>query len=212
VLKRYRPAIRIVAGWAGWPGRTRSRGIGIEQRVGRHLLPPVEADLRHERLISLTQARRALCFFSGTIMSAPTTAVREITLQLPEALYERIRRAAEQSHRPFMDLLLEGLAAIAAALGAPPGIERASLAHMAFLNDAVLWQAARATMTPEQRERLEALHHKQQRESLTEGERREEQMLLRLYQDTLLIRAQAAVLLRQRGYDVADPLQFAPLG
>ena len=66
-------------------------------------------------------------------------------------------------------------------------------------------------MTAEQRERLEALHDKQQREGLTAEEQAEEQALLALYRETLLVRAQATVLLKQRGYDVSDPQQFAPL-
>ena len=76
---------------------------------------------------------------------------------------------------------------------------------MAYLNDAALWQAGRATMTAEQRERLEALHDKQQREGLTPDEQAEERALLALYRETLLVRAQAAVLLKQRGYDVSEP-------
>jgi hypothetical protein len=88
---------------------------------------------------------------------------------------------------------------------------RSSLAQLAYLNDAALWQVARSTMAPEQRERLQALHDKQQRAGLDAAERAEEQALLDLYHETLLIRAQAAVLLKQRGYDVADPEQFAPL-
>jgi hypothetical protein len=35
--------------------------------------------------------------------------------------------------------------------------------------------------------------------------------MLALYRETLLVRLQAAVLLKQRGYDVSDPQQFAPL-
>ncbi|MCC6551866.1 MAG: hypothetical protein IT372_02440, partial [Polyangiaceae bacterium] len=61
------------------------------------------------------------------------------------------------------------------------------------------------------RARLEELHDKQQRSGLDAAERAEEQALLDLYHETLLVRAQAAVLLKQRGYDVADPDQFAPL-
>jgi len=41
---------------------------------------------------------------------------------------------------------------------------------MAYLNNSALWQAGRATMTTEQRERLEALNDKQQREGLTPNE------------------------------------------
>jgi hypothetical protein len=66
-------------------------------------------------------------------------------------------------------------------------------------------------MTGEQRERLAALHDKQQREPLTAEERTEEQALLCLYRETLLVRGQAAVLLRQRGYDISDPEQLTPL-
>ena len=82
---------------------------------------------------------------------------------------------------------------------------------MVYLNDTALWQAARATMSPEQRERLELLHHRQQQQGLTDTEKAKEQALLTLYRETVLIRAQAAVLLKGRGYDVSDPRQFAPL-
>jgi hypothetical protein len=46
---------------------------------------------------------------------------------------------------------------------------------------------------------------------LTAEEHAEEHALLTLYRETLLVRAQAAVLLKQRGYDVSDPEQFTPL-
>lgn len=88
---------------------------------------------------------------------------------------------------------------------------RTGLAQMAYLNDATLWQAARATMSTEQRERLETLHHRQQQQGLTDAEKVEEQALLTLYRETVLIRAQAAVLLKGRGYDISDPQQFTPL-
>ena len=79
-----------------------------------------------------------------------------------------------------------------------------------------IWYATRcgfprATLTPEQRERLQGLHDLKQRRVLIDAERVEEEALLSLYRDTLLVRAQAAVLLKRRGYDVSDPGQFAPL-
>jgi len=46
---------------------------------------------------------------------------------------------------------------------------------------------------------------------LTEEEKGEERELASLYRDTILVRAQAAVLLKQRGYDVSDLSQFEPL-
>jgi len=136
---------------------------------------------------------------------------QEVTLNLPEAVYNQIRRAAEKAHRPVADLLVEAVIAAAPAMEPSAGPFRTALAQLTYLNDAALWQAARATMLESQRERLEALHVKQQREGLTTVEREEEQALLALYRETILVRAQAALLLKQRGYDVSDPQQVAPL-
>ena len=44
----------------------------------------------------------------------------------------------------------------------------------------------------------------QQRRPLTAEKQAEERALLQLYRETILVRAQAAVLLKQRGYDVSD--------
>jgi hypothetical protein len=77
-------------------------------------------------------------------------------------------------------------------------------------NDADLWEAARSTLPRTQRERMERLHHKQQREGLTNAEQEEVQRLEELYRETVLVRAQAAVLLKQRNYNGSDLSQFAP--
>jgi hypothetical protein len=138
-------------------------------------------------------------------------ASHTIILNLPETVYEQIQQAAETARRPVNDVLVEALAAVAPVVNTASDHLRAALAHMAYLNDAALWQAARTTMPPEQRVRLATLHDKQQYTSLTPEEQAEEQALLRLYRETLLVRAQAAVLLKQRGYDVCDPEQFTPL-
>jgi len=133
-----------------------------------------------------------------------------ITLNLPDGLYEKIKSVSEKTKRPINDLIMEAVAAVAPLESLPDGL-RSALAHLAYLNDAALWQAARTTMIAEQRERLESLHQQQQREKLLPQEQAEEQALLALYRETILVRAQAAVLLKQRGYDVADPSQVAPL-
>jgi len=138
-------------------------------------------------------------------------AVQPITLNLPKAVYEQIRRAAKKAQRPVEQVLVEAITAVAPVVDTTSEKLRTALAQMAYLNDAALWQASRATMSVEQRERLETLHYQQQRQGLTAEERAEEQALLALYRETLLIRAQAAVLLKHRGYDVTDPQQFAPL-
>src|SRR5687768_15694593 len=138
-------------------------------------------------------------------------SVHEITLTLPDALYEQIKHVAERLRKPINVVLAEALAAVAPVIDTAPEKMRSALAHLAYLNDAALWQAARGSMTPAQRERLDTLHNKQQQEGLTAEEQSEEEALLSLYRETILVRAQAAVLLKQRGYDVTDLSQFAPL-
>ncbi len=137
--------------------------------------------------------------------------MHEVTLVLPETTYNQICRAAEKVDRPITDLLVEAVIAAAPTFESSTSMPRTALAQMSYLNDAVLWQAARATMSEPQRDRMEELHTKQQREGLTALESEEEQALLRLYRETILVRAQAALLLKQRGYDVSDPEQVAPL-
>ncbi len=135
-----------------------------------------------------------------------------ITLDVPETVYNQIQRAAEKAQRPVEDILVEAVVAVVPVMNTAPVEMRSSLAQMAYLNDAALWQAARAAMPVEQRTRLEALHQRQQAgDPLSPEEEAEEQALLALYRETLLVRAQAAVLLKQRNYDVADLQQFTPL-
>lgn len=132
-------------------------------------------------------------------------AVQAVTLNLPESLYEQIKRAAEKAQRPVNDLLVEAVAAVASVIDTAPENLRSALAQMAYLNDAALWQAARSTMPADQQARLETLHFKlQQQGSLTAEEQAEEESLLALYRETILIRAQAAVLLKQRSYNISD--------
>ncbi len=76
-------------------------------------------------------------------------------------------------------------------------------------NDIDLWEVARSTLPRVQRERMESLHHKQQSKGLTKAEQ-EVQRLEELYLETILVRAKAAVLLKQQNYGISDPNQFAP--
>ncbi len=78
------------------------------------------------------------------------------------------------------------------------------LSQLRFLDDAGLWQAACTRLSPEQAERLEQLNLRQQREGLTPDEQQERDQLLRRYEQTMLVRAQAAVLLQERGHDVSE--------
>lgn len=136
--------------------------------------------------------------------------IQTVTLDIPRKLYEQIKRAADKKHTTVHELLVETMTAVAPVIGSNAIQLQSALAQLPYLNDAALWQAARTVMSVEQRERLAWLHSKQQSAGLTPEEQAEEDSLLKLYRETLLIRAQAALLLQQRNYDVSDPTQFQP--
>lgn len=134
-----------------------------------------------------------------------------ITINIPKGMYKKIRRTAEKNHRSVDEIIIEAISAMTPSLDIPATEIRSALAQMVFLNDAALWQAARSTLPPTQRERMEFLHQQQQAEGLTDSEAEEVQRLEEQYRETILVRAQAAVLLKQRNYDISDLSQFTPL-
>ncbi len=77
---------------------------------------------------------------------------------------------------------------------------------MSVLEDESLWRAARAHLAPADARRLEELHQKRQREGLEDAEAWELGPLVRQYERFLLVRAQPAALLKQRGHDVSGLL------
>src|SRR6266511_3164134 len=85
-------------------------------------------------------------------------AVQEVTLRLPVEILQQIERAAAHAHRPVDDVLVEAVIAAAPTAGTLTNDAQSALAQMAYLNDAALWQAARASMSADQRQRLEDLH------------------------------------------------------
>lgn len=119
--------------------------------------------------------------------------------------------AVQKVKWPMDELFVEAIVAAAPTLADASTNLNVPLAQMTYLNDAALWQAARSTLMPEQRERLAVLHEAQQQRSLSGEEQAEEQALLKLYREVVLVRAQAAVLLKQCGYDVSDTNQVESL-
>jgi len=139
-------------------------------------------------------------------------AVRSVTVNLSDILYRRLQRAVARTHRSMDQVLSDAASALVSDVGTLPTDLQTALAQMAFLNGAALWQAARrSALQPEQQRRLQTLHDKQQRSELTPSEQAEEEALRKLYRETQLVRAHAAVLLKERGYDVTDPAQLAPI-
>ena len=132
-----------------------------------------------------------------------------VTLTLPEPLYERLKERAGQTHRSVEDEALAVLATAVPVAADLPVDLAAAISPLTVLDDAALWQAARSHFPADVAEQLEALHLKRQRVGLTESEEQIAAALIRQYERAMLIRAQAAALLKQRGHDVSSLLNAA---
>ena len=130
--------------------------------------------------------------------------VQSVTVNVPSALYERLERRAVQTHWTVEDVLLDVLATAVPVADELPSDLAEALSPLALLDDAALWRAARSHLATEVAAELEALHLKRQRERLTASETQTLARLVRQYERAMLVRAQAAALLKQRGYDVAE--------
>lgn len=130
-----------------------------------------------------------------------------VTLQLPETLYDRLRRRAEDRHRSLED---EILVAVESAVPEdeerlPPEWDR-TLSALEEMNDEELWETARERLPIDISQRLESLHFKQRDEGLTASEKETLRELLDRSELTMLVRAHSAKLLNRRGYDVSELL------
>lgn len=129
-----------------------------------------------------------------------------ITIRLPETLYERFRRRAEWSHRSLETEILDAVACAASSAGEFPPELIETLEALAGLDDTELWRLAGEAMSRDASQELEALHSKQRDEGLSRDEEATRAALLDEYERAMLIRAQAAKLLKDRGHDVSGIL------
>ena len=133
-------------------------------------------------------------------------AAHAVTLRLPDPLYARFSSRAERAQRSLEAELLEAVATIAAAEEESTREVAEAVAALELLSDAELWRAARSPLMESDRSRLEALNLKQQQESLTRAEQETLERLLLQYDRAVLLRAEAARLLKERGHDVSGLL------
>jgi len=131
-------------------------------------------------------------------------AIQPVTLNLPRALYNRLKHRAEQANRTVEAELLEVVATAVPVADELPTDLAEAISPLALLDDEALWRAARNHLPAEVAAQLEELHLKRQREGLTEAETQTLAGLVRQYERVMLICAQAARLLKQRGYDVSE--------
>jgi hypothetical protein len=132
--------------------------------------------------------------------------VHAVTLNVPTPLYQRLKQRADQARRPVEAEVLDVLAAAVPVADELPVDLAEAISPLSLLDDEALWRAARSHLAAEAAAQLEELNQKQQREGLGDAERETLAALMRQYERAMLVRAQAAVLLQQRGHDVSTLL------
>ena len=128
-----------------------------------------------------------------------------VTLRIPTPLYDHFQNRAERAHRSLEAELLDAVATAAADEKLSDDVAKA-IADLALLSDDELWLAARNRLSDAARSQLEALNLKQQRTGLTASEREALAQLVGQYDRALLLRAEAARLLKERGHEVSELL------
>jgi hypothetical protein len=127
-----------------------------------------------------------------------------VTLQIPEALYQRLAIAAGATQRSLEDVILQALQ-----IGSPPTWKdvpeefQTDLASLDRLDDNSLWQIANSKKMPLEMERYDFLLSKQQNTELTASEKLELEQFRTDSDRFMLRKSQAAAILKWRGHNVA---------
>ena len=146
-----------------------------------------------------------MALVSSTIKpSEGTMSLQTVTIRLPNMLYRKIERRARQMKRSIEDELVNVVKTALPSLDDLPSDIVDDMAQLTFLTDAELQRTATMTLRAEESERMEALLFKQQREGLTAAEQEEANQLLHRYDRTMLVRAQAMLLLTERGINISN--------
>lgn len=132
-------------------------------------------------------------------------AARTITLDIPEALFERVQHTAVARARRIEEVVLEAVATALPPLADLPRDLADDIAKLAFLNDAALFRAARSVAPANLHAEMTELLSRKGSGELPEREQARLDELVQMHEAVALRRAQAAVLLQRRGYDMSDP-------
>ncbi len=130
--------------------------------------------------------------------------LQTMTLHLPAPLYNRLKQRAERSRRTVETELLEAAAVGVQTEEEQPDDSARIEASLRLLDDAALWRAAKSRLPAEVATRIEDLHLKRQFEGLTPIEAQDLARLMQRYEQNLLVRAHATLMLKQRGHDVSQ--------
>jgi hypothetical protein len=128
-----------------------------------------------------------------------------ITLNIPENIYQRLVNTANATKRPLEDILLQAIT-----VGSPPALDdipqeyQTQLADLEQLDDQSLWQIATQKKADSDLELFDILLEKNKSGNLTETEQLQLKRLRYECDLFMLRKAHSAALLRWRGYQVPN--------
>jgi hypothetical protein len=128
---------------------------------------------------------------------------KTIHLTLPKELHDRLLHRAEAVGRSLQKEIIEALYEATADASELPLHLTEALAPLPSCSDEELWHAARVRLPVEESETMESLNRKRSHQGLEDAEACRLARLRRLADRVMLVRAEAAVLLKQRGHDVS---------
>lgn len=125
-----------------------------------------------------------------------------VTIEVPDEVYERAQRIAQERAWPVEQVLADHLAGTFSALAAMPVDEQAELGAFRLLSDDALRGLAGAQMARQARERTLYLGDRTSRGTITPEERGEYERLVERGNRLMLRKAWAAGVLMDRGHRV----------
>lgn len=130
--------------------------------------------------------------------------VQTIHIQLPDAIYERLRRVAEATNQPLEEVVFQTIQG-----NLPPSLDdlrpelQRIVADLQHLSDEALWAIARAPLSPQQWRRHQRLLRKAQENTLTAAEQSELAKLREATDQFVIRRSYALALLKWHGHTIA---------
>jgi hypothetical protein len=128
----------------------------------------------------------------------------QITLTLPEDISARVRQIAETTSQPVEQIVLDHLKSLSIQLPALPPDDQAELDALHHLSDDALWTIAREQVPENVQARAHTLMDKNSHGTITDAEATELEKLVQRADRVMLRKAEAAAILKKRGFDFSQ--------
>lgn len=127
-----------------------------------------------------------------------------LTITLPDSVFQKLTRVAQLTYQTVDEVVASTVETSLPGGTDLPDALAAELAAMHLYSDDALWTATEPTLSPYELRRMEQLRDLADARDLNLREDAERMALLSAYDRSVLRRAQALALLKQRGHDLSS--------